>query len=533
MAAANGFKAILEFDEDNVYRSFEGWEETSYGRALKAIWKDEGEYVNRIARAFTVIHGTADEDFKKTWRSVWGERDQAFVHKPLPWYLAEFFRTIYEGHSMCRGRFALFSEYRITIKACWRHYLYLLEGCTDAAKRESGRSWELIHPPFFQETTPPKGEEDSARARGLADTVLLLAPRLVDLKGEVIDLMGWFDIKLDCTVERATQGKAEVALSATVSAGKEISLPPHQRSTLVSSANVRSAVEALNHAWHNQTARSVLLSASPGSGKEVLFELLCAALRVQKTDRIEVSAPTLREFTNLVELMKPEGARHQGLELYPNESLLFLDEIHHKEAAAIRTGLLRTMETDIARTMDGHVIRCDNLLYVLASSFLPPALAKVNPPDLWTRIEHNVVLEDPLLVDEDDRLGVLVDYFEFFWRNQVRSWDAADDRPPTDAHEFFLERKREMARELSDQLRDPSVLAKVFAERMLASRSKVSIRVVRSFVKRLFEQTVAYRRVQQRPHGPIADDEELEKEFGKWVSGLFAELVPPKEPSAS
>ena len=259
-------------------------------------------------------------------------------------------------------------------------------------------------------------------------------------------MLSWFTIVLEWNVQDQKPHKSLTLKIERVRGEEEwsdvyskcITLPPTNKRILVASRNVRKAICELSEAWHNPTARSVLLSAWTGSGKEILATLLVNAMGVGSAQQIELSAAAIESAQKLQEEIR--NRLGQGTHLKEQgkkeRTIIFLDEIHHDVAHAqdVRSGLLRLMETGIVG-WDEHneAIRLKSPLYILAGSLPPDRIRTLPPRDLWTRIEYTVELRHPLLIRGDDNKETpktrkeakdcLMDYFELFWCDQIREWE--------------------------------------------------------------------------------------------------------------
>lgn len=404
MGAIDQLNVRVSFKARGATRKFDpSYEATAYGRAFQGI--SERPYARRIAWAYRKVHDVDSPGLEDTiYEEIFLKQDEVFTaEQELPWYLSEFFLTL-KASKMPSA-----SIYQITIKGCRDHLFYKLE------QLDSSGDLRLMHSPFFQKAPPPEfPAQEPEKVRGLADTLLFLAPSIHKLNDDesLIELIGWFDINLRCRITDVLKDSLELNLRASVGRRRCISVPPKNREVLVVSPNVRQAVAALSEVWQNPLAKSALISAWTGSGKEVLVDLLTDAALVPPEHRINVSAPQARNF---------DGFRARVSRRYRPSArmVVFVDEIHHQGVQELRSGLLRLMETDRFEKTDGDVVDCDTFLYVLAASIPPDKLRSLPPIDLWTRIEYMVQLRHPLLVaDEETREDTLREYFKLFWSQQ-------------------------------------------------------------------------------------------------------------------
>lgn len=567
-----------------VTRKFsQSYEHTKFGVAVKEISKKNNQFAKRLARTFEKIHKLDSGQLGVLIaKHIFAEVDNIFVQeKRVQWYLSEFFTKIFKEEGK---KTKCFSAYTIRVKACREHYFYTLE-----AQKKNEKA-QLIHVPFFQKVPPPSDATDVERVRGLADTILFLAPNLLKYEEieELTDFISWFDIQLQCETETVSRNSITLNIKPQIEPttftnidykNKSIYLPPKHRPILVSSPNVRNALESLSEVWLNPTAKSVLLSASPGSGKEVLVDLLTDVMRIDKIERIDISASAIGEFQRLKNTIVKEGFKEGtevelqnlpaplkqkilkwptknisyddrkkhliykgpmtnvemnellGLSEYrpwqkaiqklyktsPKRIILFLDEIHHDAAEDIRSGLLRFMENE---KMEEEKLDCKHLLYVLAASLLPHELRTRKPPDLWTRLEYTVKLRHPLRIEDDiERKGILRDYFLLFWENQDRKmWESSGKGYAVDKAIEFLDSDKDFVDKLSNTFKDELGSPLI---------PFISIRILRSIVKRLFSRTVNYLR---RMNPPFTESSEMHdktlSEFKKWIAEVSIELVP-------
>jgi len=542
MVVHNKLSLILTFDPDGVRREFEpSYKDTIFGQSIKDIFKDKKEFAKLLARAFAEIHGIDPSGLINLLASHLvkeKERDKMFQKQRVRWYLSKFFTTL-----RAAAQSGDYSTYLIRIKACKERYFYALE-----AKEKNGKQSKLIHEPFFQKATPPQTVEEEDKVRGVADTVLFLAPEMRRDVGDLTDLISWFDIKLECRVSKVDNSRNSLTLivNPEIDRSKYISLPPRKHDIiLVSSPNVRNAVADLSEVWLNPTAKSVLLSAATGSGKEVLVNLLTDAMMIDREERINLSAPAIEKFEELRKILVKRIAKRidkkDSKEIFKQErrTILFLDEIHHDAAQDLRSGLLRLMELNELRKNTGEIVKISPILYLFAVSLPPEELwTQIKPQDLWTRIEYTVKLSHPLLIEDDDeRKNTLKDYFLLFWCNHTRDWEKSVQHGQR--HDWvkpilndtihgiktFLENREDDGKSLADEL----------SERFVSELGSpliplISIRELRNIVKRLFSRTVNYLYMSPQFRSSKKESKKIRKYilnvFRKWIVEIFNELVP-------
>lgn len=298
-------------------------------------------------------------------------------------------------------------------------------------------------------------------------------------------------------------------------------------SLLLSSNQVCKALVLLSEVWNDPTAKSVLIHAPSGSGKETLARSIYD-LREFAGQYVSFALspdPALAEFNQrmlyfrdmgdaevageVVTMIREETAANaqmehsisDGLVFKARKGVLFLDEIDKDEEGKTRTGLLRLLESDEfavhGTTLVVKIPKSQLPTYVFAASHKTLAeVMKLEPADFWTRISHFVEMQHPLKgASGDERRQILADYFHMFWNQHVPKFFKESDLLPSS----FLERKKdvEAAPFLHDYcvglfwaLMDANVrrrLASNFASQMLASRDaeKISIRNIRSVVGRV------------------------------------------------
>ncbi len=260
MDAYNTLSISVKFRDDCVTREFDpSYKNSEFGTAFTKIFEDT-EFVDRLANTFREVHRIESPDLNKLlFNDVFKNANEIFGEQPVPWYLNEFYNAVRKAHKTSR-----YSMYLLTVKACRDFYFYKLEG-----KMADGV--QLIHIPFFQKATPPTSRtEEIEKVRGLADTVLFLAPKLLKItKDELLAFISWFNIKLQCQVTRndMSEDAFTLTINPDIDSSKYISLPPKDERILVASPNVRDAIANLSEVWLNPTAKSVLLSAWTGSVK--------------------------------------------------------------------------------------------------------------------------------------------------------------------------------------------------------------------------------------------------------------------------
>lgn len=210
---------------------------------------------------------------------------------------------------------------------------------------------------------------------------------------------------------------------------------------LVSSNNICSTLCKISEVWNDRTARSVLLIAPPGSGKELIAEaiykggcysgkFITTTMASGSIDRFEktlftVSDKTLPQINERLEKIKPQA--DDGFVLQALNGVLFLDEVD-KSQDSYRAMLLRLLETSGFTAPNTPLIV--NLkktgsppLYIFAGSLRKEDLLDLKPLDFWTRISHMIEIRHPLDITSDiERKRCYRDYFVLFWNDQVISY---------------------------------------------------------------------------------------------------------------
>jgi|GEM_PF-2662610 len=493
------------------------YKNTSFGVMLHKM----KSRIDAITKAFAEVHGSDTTNLTSILTKFFADPGVYFGNQPVHWFWSEFYRTIQREHTLNPKR-----RFNINIKACREYYFYKLTGSiTSKRARGTNRNidWELLHDPFFRKASPPGKNDKNLEEdiRGITDTLLFLAPIFSGATKQMADYLGWFDLSLEIKVTKWSekQKKLSFEVSPHIAKTKHLTMPPDQRPILVGSPNVREAIKGLADVWLNPEANTVLLSAAPGSGKEVLEKLLVSALRLGKDQVIEVSAPELVNFGALTKRIEdPIRALSNAADGKNKRLMLFLDEIHHGAASDLRSGLLRMMEAGSFTDSKDKRLACDQILYVFAASKPVQELRKLKPPDLWTRIEHTIELKHPLQIDSTSlkREEVIADYFFLFWTGKCKSISIY----PSNQNEA-IDTKILMSEQFVDKL--AVRFAGQFGSPLIPL---ISIRILRSIIKRLKSRTAFY----LRRHPLIINvqdvPENMFEQFDMWLYSIFNELVP-------
>jgi hypothetical protein len=499
----DGLTFYVGCKQNKVTRRIEqSYSNTRFGQAFGRMSQSKDHFAQVLTNAFEKSYKTGFPNLERTLiDSIFAKSAELFAEQQVSWYLREFFTTIRRVHQSNH-----YSSYLITLQSCRDYSFYSLE-----ASQEDGKNSALLQVPFFVKSTPSEDtEKEVIGYRGLADILLMLSPNILacdDNQPKLFELIKWFRIRLDC-IPTGDEGPNSLKLIArpVVTCDKYITLPPDYQKVLVSSPNFRNAMSDMSEIWSAPKAKSALLCAWTGSGKEVLVDLLMNGMRLSQDERIVVSASELGRFSNLRATILKKFNRKRAL--------LFLDEIHHSSAQDLRTGLLRLMETGKLEVSKGGPVDCSAIFYMLGASITPPRARLLNPTDLWTRMEYTVTLHHPLLIKErSERIEVLRDYFVLFWTLQSNDWGTNDS-------------DRSIASLITEE-GALSKLSEIFARRLESPLIPlVSLRIVRSVVKRLFARTVDY--VREHSQGDDTSDalSAVQEVFGGWVDEIFTELIP-------
>jgi hypothetical protein len=209
---------------------------------------------------------------------------------------------------------------------------------------------------------------------------------------------------------------------------------------LLSSDHYCEAIYELTEVLNDPTAKSVLLIAPPGSGKEKLsdFAFHC---KDRMTSSGNFIATTLAGL-NAVEAAKllfsyhsevpfnpdtyvPGNNNRDGLVFQAVKGALFIDEID-KTDKSIRDLLLRLLESgDVTVPESSIIIKLGKAvpLYIFAGSLNRSLMFQLGPPDFWTRISHVIEIAHPLGIDDIDKSKqVIKDYLWMFWCLHVKDF---------------------------------------------------------------------------------------------------------------
>jgi hypothetical protein len=220
---------------------------------------------------------------------------------------------------------------------------------------------------------------------------------------------------------------------------------------LLSSDSYCDAILELTEVLNDPTAKSVLLIAPPGSGKEKLAESAyycrergsyagrfvattlagltaseAAMLLFAASDGSVDGPPEADPRANPLDCYVPAKYPKNGLVLQALGGALFIDEID-KTDQSVRSMLLRLLESDeltIPGTSQVLKIPRERVpLYIFAGSMSRPVMLQERPIDFWTRISHVIEVAHPLAIYDMERSRKVVrDYLWMFWCTHVKKF---------------------------------------------------------------------------------------------------------------
>lgn len=259
---------------------------------------------------------------------------------------------------------------------------------------------------------------------------------------------------------------------------------------LMASDEVCRVTEVLSGVWNDPTHTSVHINAPPGSGKEVLTQTLFWFK--QHPGKLAISA-WIPDATEVNRRMLFGSESSEGLVNKSLEGCLVLDEID-KVDEKTRASLLRLMENGEYVGSDGGVTDIPSQkrpLFVLLSSKPLDDVVKMEPRDLWTRVELTIQMSHPLdVVDERERRRVWREYFHMFWISHLEDF----------VEEKLLQKNLPSSHPVSKYTKEVLKLlcsgrlcyrtAEIFAEQASRRRRDMSVRDIRTVAKRCVFNTV-------------------------------------------
>lgn len=201
---------------------------------------------------------------------------------------------------------------------------------------------------------------------------------------------------------------------------------------IVSSPVIIKALEDLSQIWQDTFARTVLISAPPGSGKEEFAKSIPYGNgrptgNLQTVSMADCDAIALQR--RLYGDERSDGVYVPGLIEIAKGSALFLDEVHQPgNDSPARASLLRTLEAGEYFATNGNKLhRVDNVLFVMATSKRLKELKKYNPPDFWTRMTHAIEMQHPLDLKShtkgaDKIIDIVSYFFNHFWWMRIEGF---------------------------------------------------------------------------------------------------------------
>ena len=222
---------------------------------------------------------------------------------------------------------------------------------------------------------------------------------------------------------------------------------PKPEDFLFSSDNYCRAFEQLSDVLNDPSARSVLVIAPPGSGKESLSSILHKCRRhrgryvITSLAGLDEKAVAFQLFHLNTQTIKhrveetSEGARlkvdfqpelEDGAFFKAIGGTLAIDELD-KASDAARSMLLRFLESGEVTIPDTSIVLTipEQLrpLNVFAGSKARKEFLQLGPIDFWSRITHIVEMQHPLALGESaDRLRTAEDYVRMFWLQRVKAY---------------------------------------------------------------------------------------------------------------
>ena len=195
---------------------------------------------------------------------------------------------------------------------------------------------------------------------------------------------------------------------------------------VISSPCVQECIVNLDRIWQDRSAKSVLISAPPGSGKEVYASSIPYASGRVTGDlaAISLADDPVSLQKQLFGQVRADGSIQCGLLSRASKTALFLDEVHQPvNSLGIRPALLRPLESDeYYPTGSSEPEKVDDVLFILATSLPLNELESVKPVDFWTRMTHVLPIKHPLDFDDESsqtKDAVLKDFFKCFWWDRV------------------------------------------------------------------------------------------------------------------
>jgi len=135
------------------------------------------------------------------------------------------------------------------------------------------------------------------------------------------------------------------------------------------------ALDELSRIWQDPFAKSVLISAPPGSGKEVFAHSIPYGNN-RPTENLQTLSLATDDQQGLLRQLygkeREDGSIEEGLIAKAAKSMLFLDELHQPKNigdSTIRASLLRPLESDEFFPVESNRRqKVNDVLFVMATS---------------------------------------------------------------------------------------------------------------------------------------------------------------------
>lgn len=362
----------------------------------------------------------ADNYIKKLSEKVEIKIEEFTKYRPVQWYWDIFGVKIIDELKTSTQRSSP-KNYYLFVKFC-NGYQYI------ELYRKNGEKKELVFSPYFHKEKDPSISKDEIK-RGREDTLLLF---LFDTSNENYfkknsEGFEWIEFHLKANAKKINSESCSLELSALPTDKNSHEIKFKNKSMLLISHNFRKALSKLAESWQTPGAKSILLNAWTGSGKEVLKDFYQYAVETKDGNNkngqifLEFSAPELanneKPINVILDQLKKEKLINKENEL-AKEVILFFDEIHHDESEKLRKILLRFMEDE--KLYDEKKNRMVNfkkkVRFIFAASEQLDKITNKKPLDFWNRIEINVTMEHPLNLGEKREIKEAIkDYFILFW----------------------------------------------------------------------------------------------------------------------
>lgn len=277
----------------------------------------------------------------------------------------------------------------------------------------------------------------------------------------------------------------------------------------IDSGTTRQALVSINAALASGRPPLVLITGSPGSGKEAYAKALHFG-RAEYWDK-DKGLPK-KEASKSYKVYSLAETDIQNIERTLTKELqdlvgrkggtVFFDEAD-KASEEVRSHLLRLLEERRYRSSYARKpIDCEEITFVVGAGERLGALKKKNPPDFWTRMEIHIEVGDPLMAPTTEEREVVIEsFFRHFWWDLTSSWLQGIIGKPKGRDWEQVFREKEAARLIAESVflyaigsvnegelegsNTPKRVAKCFAQNLgpHLERRELSIRGLRSCVK--------------------------------------------------